>query len=179
MKIIQLLRNLSYGDAIGNDVLAIKNAISKMGYLTEIYAEFIDARLPKGTAFPVNRLITVEPNDVIIYHLSTGTDLNYTFANLKCRKIVRYHNITPPEFFKGYSYEAEQSCMEGLKAAKAIAKKVDYCLAVSEFNKKDLIDMGYEQKIDVLPILIPFSDYDKLPDPELIKKYSSIGIFFY
>jgi len=172
MRIIQMLRNLSYGDAIGNDTFALKSAISKMGYKAEIYAEFIDSRLPKNTAKQINRIAQIEDDDVVIYHLSTGTDLNYKFANLNCKKIVRYHNITPPEFFRGYNSEAEKSCEEGLEAAKAIADKVDYCLAVSQFNKDDLIKMGYRQKIDVLPILIPFSDYDKPADPEIIKEFS-------
>lgn len=172
MRIIQLLRNLAYGDAIGNDALAIRDALTKMGYSNTIYAEYIDQRLPRNTAYPVNRLCTVDSDDIILYHLSTGTDLNYTFAELNCRKIVRYHNITPPHFFHGYSSEAEQNCRDGLAAAEAIADKVDYCLADSEFNKQDLLKMGYKQKIDVLPILIPFADYAKSPDLNTIKKYS-------
>jgi len=172
MRIIQLLRNLSYGDAIGNDVLAIRDALTKMGYSNTIYAEYIDQRLPINTAYPINRLVSVNSDDVILYHLSTGTDLNYTFTELNCRKIVRYHNITPPHFFHGYDLEAEQSCRDGLAAAVAIADKVDYCLAVSEFNKHDLLKMGYKQKIDVLPILIPFADYAKSADLHTIKKYS-------
>jgi len=178
MKIIQLLRNLSYGDAIGNDVLAIKAALTKMGYQNTIYAEYIDQRLPKNIAYHTNRLLTIEPEDIVLYHLSTGTELNYTFAELPCRKIVRYHNITPPRFFHGYSSEAEESCTAGLKAAEEIADKVDYCLAVSEFNKQDLISMGYRQKIDVLPILIPFSDYDKIPDVSTINRYSDGKVNF-
>lgn len=172
MRIIQLLRNLSYGDAIGNDVLAIDKALKSMGYNTEIYAEFIDSRLPSQTAYPVNRLVNVEPEDVIIYHFSTGTDLNYRFAEMNCRKIMRYHNVTPPEFFKGYNYEAEKSCEQALKCVREIADKIDYVLAVSDFNKSDLVKMGYKQKIDVMPILIPFSDYDKKPNRKTIKKYS-------
>ena len=60
MKIVQLLRNFSYGDAIGNDVLAIKKALTKMGYQNTICAEYIDKRFPKKIAYPVNRLLTVQ-----------------------------------------------------------------------------------------------------------------------
>lgn len=178
MKIVQLLRNFSYGDAIGNDVLAIKKALTKMGYQNTICAEYIDKRFPKKIAYPVNRLLTVEPEDIVLYHLSTGTELNYSFTQLPCRKIVRYHNITPPHFFNGYNRTAEEGCKDGLKAAAAIAERVDYCLAVSEFNKQDLIRMGYKQRIDVLPILVPFSDYKKTPDWNTIKQYSDGKINF-
>ena len=38
MRIVQLLPTLSFGDAIGNDTIALKGAIKEMGYATEIYA---------------------------------------------------------------------------------------------------------------------------------------------
>jgi len=31
--------------------------------------------------------------------------------------------------------------------------------------------MGYKCPIDVLPIIIPMSDYDKAPDKSVVKKY--------
>ena len=36
MRIVQVLPVLSYGDAIGNDTLAIRDAIIRMGYDTDI-----------------------------------------------------------------------------------------------------------------------------------------------
>ena len=47
MKVIQMLTTISYGDAVGNDVLALHRVILRMGYETGIYAENIDLRLPK------------------------------------------------------------------------------------------------------------------------------------
>lgn len=40
--------------------------------------------------------------------------------------------------------------------------------------------MGYKCDIDVLPIIIPMSDYDKKPDKNVIKEYSDdyINILF-
>ena len=42
MRIIQILTTMSFGDAIGNDAIALKGAISDMGFQTDIYAENID-----------------------------------------------------------------------------------------------------------------------------------------
>ena len=88
MRIVQVLTSLAYGDAIGNDVLAMKKAFQQMGYTTEIYAEHIDGRLPEGTAKPVNRLVQLDSNDVVIYHFSTGTPLNYKVINCKAKLVV-------------------------------------------------------------------------------------------
>lgn len=48
MKIYQLLPTLAFGDAVSNDALALEKVIQKMGYKTEIFAESIDARLPRA-----------------------------------------------------------------------------------------------------------------------------------
>lgn len=35
MRVVQLLPTLSFGDAIGNDTIALKGVISEMGYSTD------------------------------------------------------------------------------------------------------------------------------------------------
>ena len=59
----------------------------------------------------------------------------------------------------------------GLKGACFLADKVDYCLADSEFNKQNLRELGYKVPIDVLPIIIPFDDYKKEPNQDIMEKY--------
>lgn len=175
MKVVQLLTTLSFGDAVGNDTVALKGAIESMGFKTAIYAENIDARLQKSTAEPIAKLKELGKDDVIIYHKSTGTDLSFKLDNYKCRKIMIYHNITPSKFFQPYNSTAAALTDYGLQGVKYLRNKVDYCLADSSFNKSNLIDMGYTCPIDVRPILIPFDDYKKKPDEEIIKKYSEDG----
>lgn len=171
MKIIQLLTTVSYGDAVSNDVLAIHETLKKFGYDTGVYAENIGKRLPKGVVKHVSKMPKLKDNDVIIYHLSTGTELNYKLLEYKGKKVLRYHNITPYDFFAGYSAASWKLCKEGREGLAFLADKVDYCLAVSEYNKKDMIEAGYKCPIDILPILIPFSDYEKKADEKVIRRY--------
>ena len=171
MKVIQVLPTISFGDAVGNDALAIKKLLKEEGYDTEIYAENIDKKLPKRSALSLNYMPKLNKNDIIIYHNSTGTDINYKIENFGARIIMIYHNITPPEFFRDYSYNAEKLTKYGLDGVKYLKNKVDYCLADSNFNKSNLLDMGYNCKIDVRPILIPFEDYKKTHNNDIIKKY--------
>jgi glycosyltransferase involved in cell wall biosynthesis len=180
MKIIQMLPTMAYGDAIGNHTLALNQMIKNMGYNTEIYAEAVDQRLPSGIAKEVKKMHEVNDEDVVLYHLSTGSELNYYFGNLKCRKIVEYHNITPPSFFSRYNSRARINAQKGIEQARWLANKVDYCLADSDFNRTELKKMGYEQRIDVAPILIPFSDYEKKPSEVVFEKYNDgkINILF-
>lgn len=175
MQINQIISTIAYGDAVSNDTVAFRQVIRNMGYQSKIYAESIVPPYNSKTALPIDKLTGVEPDDILIYHLSTGTQLSFDFAKYPCRKIVVYHNITPPEFFAENDEFIHGINEWGLKGAAFLHDKVDYCLAVSEFNKQDLIRMGYECPIDVLPIVIPLSDYDKKPDHHIIRKYSRDG----
>ncbi len=76
MKVLQVLTTISFGDAVSNDTLALQDVLKEMGYETGIYAENIDARLPKNTAQKIQKLPALKSQDVVIYHLSTGTDRN-------------------------------------------------------------------------------------------------------
>lgn len=175
MKIIQLLTTLSFGDAVGNDTVALGGAISAMCYDTAIYAENVDARLPKNTARNISKLKNVNKDDIIIYHKSTGTDLSFKLDRYKCRKIMIYHNVTPPEFFRPYSTAAAALTEYGYEGIKYLKDKVDYCLADSAYNKQELIKMGYTCPIDVRPILIKFEDYNQTPDSNIIRQYTEDG----
>lgn len=175
MKIVQLLPTISLGDAVSNDAIALKRALRSIGYETGIYAESMDVRLPEGVAKHVGEMPALRRSDAILYHLSTGTRLNYELAQSRARKILIYHNITPPEYLRPYNAEVAKLCEEGLDGARFLADKVDYCLAVSEWNRQDLLELGYRCQIDVLPILIPFKDYRRRENSDVICRYQGTG----
>lgn len=171
MRIIQILSTIAYGDAIGNEVFALKKVLEDMGYETGVYALSIVPPLNHEDASDIGELPDLGEKDVIIYHLSTGTQLNYDLAGFKGKKIIIYHNITPPEFFSGYDSFFEKISEEGLEGARFLADKADYCLADSEFNKEDLRKLGYSMPIDILPVVIPFDEYRRTPGQGILNKY--------
>lgn len=175
MRILQVLTTISYGDAVGNDVFAIHDTLKKMGHETAIYAENIGKRVDTDICHYIDELPQLTDKDIIIYHLSTGTHLNYSISKYPGRKIIIYHNITPPEYFAEYSDFAKSLCEEGYKGLKHLSEKADYCIADSQYNKADMIKYGYHCDIDVLPILIPFSDYDKPANKDILSKYKDDG----
>ena len=152
-------------------VTVLKKVLKDMGYKTQIYAESIAPPLDAKAALDIRKLQGLNEKDVLIYHLSTGSQLNFDFAEYKCRKIIIYHNITPPDFFRRYDNFFEQICRWAIEGARFLADKADYCLADSLFNKCNLEEMGYKTPIDVLPIIIPFDEYNKKPDQDILKKY--------
>lgn len=179
MQIVQIVPTLAYGDAVGNDAMAIKKILHNAGYKTEIYAESVVKPLDKTAAKSIDKLYELGKENVAILHLSTGAKINSDFADLTCRKIVRYHNVTPPKFFAKNDSHTEAINKWALQNVTFLADKVDYCLAVSEFNKVDLVKIGYQCRIDVLPILIPFDDYKKKSDEKIIKKYQKMPMVLF
>ena len=171
MRIVQLVPTVAYGDAVGNDAIALKQVLKSIGCDTEIYSESVVPPLDRHTALNVKEMPELVEEDIAILHLSTGAELNYEFGNYKCRKVIRYHNVTPPHFFADNDPFIRGINEWALQAVKDLAERADYCLADSEFNKQDLIQMGYTCPIDVLPILIPMDDYKKQPNKGVLKKY--------
>lgn len=170
MKIYQIVTTLGYGDAVGNNIIALLDALKRAGYQTKVFAEAIDDRIEFEDIEDINMMPEVEENDIILYHLATGTELNFRVADYPCKRILVYHNITPPHFFQKYNMQALENCEWGLEGTKFLADKVDYGLADSFFNKEELIRMGYQCKLDVQPILVKFDDYTKTPNRRILQQ---------
>lgn len=170
MKIIQLVKNISYGDAISNDILALDKIIKKRGNETQIYSQEIDSRISKNLVKSFNEL-SVNKEDLILFHVGCASNLTQWIKNVECKKILIYHNITPPEFFEGYNPKAQKTCLAGIQQIADLKDCFDMALVCSDFSKNDLIKMGYSCPVKILPILIPFDDYKKEPSKEFIKKF--------
>ena len=169
MRIYQLLPVLGYGDAIGSDTLAVRDVISRMGLETDIfYTDRMDRRFPETTAKPLGRMPELRKDDILIYHACTGAPINFELPKYGGKKVMIYHNITPPDFFRDYCPEVAKIQEYAYEGIRFLADKVDYCIADSAYNRQDLIDMGYRCPIDVCPIVIPYGDYDAEPDPAVI-----------
>lgn len=171
MRIIQLLPTLAYGDGVGNDTLAIDKILKELHYPTKIYAENIDSRLEKGLAEQADNLPELSEKDVVIYHFSTGSKLNGLLHRIPAKKIMIYHNITPAHFFEPYSDEVVRTCEAGRMELSNLKGSIDYCIADSDYNKQELVEIGYQCKIDTLPILVPFSDYERIPSKKVLKQF--------
>ena len=175
MKIVQLLPSMAFGDAVSNDAAAIRQILLDSGYETELYARHIDRRLPAGMEIPVDDMRPLADNDVLLYHGSTGDSMNLMVQILNGRKIIRYHNITPPRFFEEYSRHSRTLTEGGYHEMRTVAGEFSYGLAVSDFNRQSMRALRFGCPIDVCPVVIPFSDYDREPDPEVLDRYAGDG----
>ena len=77
-------------------------------------------------------------------------------------------------FFTIDSPVAAESCRTGLEHMRGPMKgKFNAYIADSEFNKQNMIDMGYKaDEIEVIPVCVPFDDYKQTPDKAMVKRMS-------
>ncbi len=172
MKIIQVTPSLGYGDAVGNNVIAIDRLLKRNGYDCVVYSGQFDKRIPDDIKKrDIKDWRKPAREDVLIYHMASGWDHIEIVKNAECRKMAIYHNVTPPHFFKRYDPQSCKMCSEGLSEVKSLKDIFDFVVADSNFNKGDLLSYGYTRNITAIPILINFKDYENEPNWELVNKY--------
>ena len=161
-RIAILTPTLTSADAVSNDVLAMQRLLTERGHDVSIFAENSNLK-GKQIQPPAAALSYLRGReDVLIYHHSIGWEAGIDTVKRACsRKIVKYHNVTPPEFFEGISEHHQQLCERGRSQLKDIVEcQLDLYLAASAFNSADLIAAGsQERKTFVVP---PFNQADKL-----------------
>lgn len=173
MKIYQILSTFNYGDAIGNDVIAVKHIIEDMNIETAVYAGSVSPRVTEPDSYQLSAMPKVSEDDIVIYHMANGSYLNTMVTELNCRKIMIYHNITPYEFFNIDNIQASENCRKGLNDMLKMKGKFNSYIADSQFNKDDMIAMGYKaDQISVIPVAIPFDDYKQEPDAGMMTSLS-------
>jgi glycosyltransferase involved in cell wall biosynthesis len=156
--------------AIGNHTLALREALRRWGHESDIFAQLTHPRLAKESRFFEDYRAVDAPGNVLLYHYSIGSPVTRFVAGLRARRVVDYHNITPPEFFEGVNRRAAAECRRGLRELPPLAGETALGLGDSEFNRRDLEGMGFAPT-GVLPIFIPFEDYDREPDRRVMKAF--------
>jgi hypothetical protein len=71
--------------------------------------------------------------------------LTSAFAQSNAKRVLIYHNITPPEFFRGWDDELVRIAAHGRRELSSLARACDLALGDSEFNRQELEAFGFER----------------------------------
>jgi glycosyltransferase involved in cell wall biosynthesis len=157
------------GDAITNDMLEIRAHLRGTGVQSDIFATSIAPGLEREI-----RRIHDYPGDddaLLIIHHSQGFDEFDRIIGLPDRKILRYHNITPPEFLP--NPHLQHYSRKGREQLCAYAQEVEKGVAVSAFNARELAAMGYEEP-SVIPIFFNAGRLSNAgSNPEILKSWKA------
>lgn len=165
-KIAILAPRIDRNDATGNDAVLMMHQLQEQGYRVRLFAE--KNTVPETVYHPdgIASFLT-EKSDLLIYHYAVywpyALDL---LKKLECKKIVRYHNVTPPEYYIPYHTGIAENCRAGIESLFELNHAgIDHYFAVSRFNKTELEKYGIPQhKISVIP---PLHRVDELMKAEI------------
>ena len=154
MKIHLVLDCLDYGDGVSNDVLSQQQMYKQLGYDCDIYTAIYDERM-KNSRKSIDELFCAS-NDLLIHHYSGYSRILPFIKKQRCKKVMIYHNITPPEFVDG---AVKRDCELGLRQLPGLKDVYDAVAGDSQFNLDCLIQLGLlkEGEGDVLPIPVEFA----------------------
>jgi glycosyltransferase involved in cell wall biosynthesis len=168
----QLVAVYSNGDAISNEARTLRSWFRSWGFRSEIYCE--SARiLPelRRDARDISRFLEeTGPEDVVMLHLSIGSDVNDLFPRTRARKVIRYHNVTPAHFFRAVDDHLAHLLARGRSQMESLSGVADLNLADSAYNASELVEAGYGE-VHVLPLALELRRLEADPDPEVLAKY--------
>jgi len=170
IQINQILPSISYGDAISNHVLEIRDILRSWGYRSEIYAQHIHPKL-KNDAKVYTKYKNGFCENILLFHYSIGSDIADFVRSLPDKKVLIYHNITPHLYFYGINDTLVNLLKKGRSKLGSFFDEVAIALAHSEFNRGELNDLDFNNA-GVLPIIIDFDKYAQKPNQKIMDKFN-------
>lgn len=168
IRIHQFHSGSAYGDAVTNSMLLMQDHLRALGFESELFVEHLDPKL-SGRLRPYLELKErIGADDLLLLQHSMGHDRLDWILELPCRKALVYHNITPAEFFPEGSAFHHYSKL-GRVQLQQIRQSVEHAFAVSEYNARELLDLGFE-RVDVLPVLVQDQKFDGALAPRCLEK---------
>ena len=168
-RIVQCTAGITYGDAISNQTMFIRDYLRESGYESDIIVEVLDP-LCAGEA-EVYRDGVLDGADAVIYHHSIGTSLTSSCANFSGPKGLIYHNITPAAFYWPYDNHIAELLENGRRDLPAIVGSFPTIVGDSAYNALEIQALG-ALDTEVLPIAV---DPGLWKDPACEKVAERIG----
>lgn len=179
-RVFAIVPELSQGDAVSTDALHLNQALTSLGYTTAIMYNRNDLTDPTSHLKQVFGRIEAEPaafkEDILLYHYAVEWPLgDQIYQKFPGKRILRYHNVTPPELLQPYNKQIADFCSRGRDNVKKLDVP-DLLLAVSTENLNDYQALtGNKSNSAVLP---PYSQAEFLlsaeTDHRLAAKLKSI-----
>jgi glycosyltransferase involved in cell wall biosynthesis len=138
-------------DAVTRQALASRALFERWGMAGGVYADFVEPRA-KRLAEPLRRLAPGR-DDLLLVHYSAYAPGLEELLERPQRKLLLYHNITPPEYLWAHAPHVATLCALGRDHLPRWAAAVDVAAAVSRYNARELEEAG-ARDVRVVPVLL-------------------------
>ena len=139
------------GDAVGDNARVMRDLFRRWGHTSEIYALTIDSDLESEIRPWYHD--AARQGDMTILHFAVPSPMSQGFTSLPGVRVLHYHNVTPAHFFAPFDTGICRMAAEGRRELGMLAGRTDIALGVSEYNRQELVDAGFE-RTGLLPIVV-------------------------
>jgi glycosyltransferase involved in cell wall biosynthesis len=159
-------------DAVTNCMFFVQSMLESFGFESDVFVEHVDPALSGR----IRRLEDLRPaeSDLLLIHHSMGHDAFPRLADLRCRKFLVYHNITPPEFF-AESDPTRSYALKGYSQLSLFRDIVESAIGLSSFNARQLSQRGFGN-VRIIPLLRDFAAIRYAPHLK-IPYYDTAAVF--
>ncbi len=149
----QFVPMLHREDAVGQHALAVQALLRARGVPSEVYVELPDPETVHLTRPVASYPEHAAPGDVLVYQFATPSPMARWLAGRDEVLVVNYHNITPPECFAPWDNLLARRHVAARDELSALAGRARLGVAVSEFNRADLVAAGFAETRVVPPVV--------------------------
>ena len=144
MQVHQLLAAAHDGDATGDAALALAGRLQAEGHDARLFALHVDAAL-RGRVGRIDDLPEAGNEDTTILHFNVPSPLGDLLSARAGRRMICYHNLTPPELLLPHCPEIARLTALGRRQLGELAASgtVDLAIGVSAYNTRDLRETGF------------------------------------
>lgn len=155
-----------HGDGVGHDVDGMAHALLGAGCKVTVYSQFYAPTYQSWRVTKVHvRDLLSDPETVLIHHHSIGCeDTEVLLQSAKSRiRIMRYHNVTPAEFFVGYNDDLVNNCENGRRVTVDLVRYCTEFSVPSLYDARDLVHAGAPvDRITYCPYFHKLEDFDRV-----------------
>jgi glycosyltransferase involved in cell wall biosynthesis len=164
-RIDQVLPQLSYGDAISNHALWIRDQLHALGFESEIRVGRLESpQFDRCVAMSDSPL----PVDAgVIYHHSIGSEVTRWVIAHRGPKALIYHNITPDDYFRPWRPEFADLLARGRRDLGALVDAFPVSVGVSAYNAGELAASGFALP-GILSLAVSPVRWNIVADPSLM-----------
>ena len=162
MRFFQHVVEFSDRDGIGNDVIGLQNRFLQVNHSAFIVTPKSNTKIYHKQIISPENLPEFQKSDVHILHyggMGYPVDL---FLNIRGKKVLKYHNITPPFFFRNYLdseiYKDFQITYEkSIFELETLLNTIDEVWYDSVFNRNSLMEEITVSNKNLIEKIVPIS----------------------
>ena len=180
MEVHQFHPSVSYGDAIGSQILALQRLLRRIGFRSEVFCYHPPLHF-EGRAWQIADYASCSSSEnVLLLHYSIGypADVLAWLEQVPDRKVLVYHNITPHAYFAGVNDTYFEAARAGRQQLRQFSTLTEAGWGVSSYNCRELAECGWD-RLGVLPIVFDSRRYGARPDRKVLGRWQGgLNILF-